>query len=810
MAKKQHTFSLESLQQAKRSGNYPNREAVINWLVETYGFQDSDATIYPPHGIQTPPFMAPNRHEYINLPALNAIITALEAIEAKKANESQTPKAEIPESINTLISGHHDFEPSLKDEQLTITAKDYPEFYFSIPYVEGNMAATAMALHSMMETYTNPKDSTSLPSYIRQLKEAENVGLRRIELENHKVLFSLLDGSQSEPLDSPPQQLFQVLKESTERNEALIFEQLEFIGNLQKDFGFTKVEHIPQNHTLTLDHPLFNGTEKELKTHGTDGYLTHQDWEMLQKFAQDTKKEFSEVAPILEFKKAINYRNVSIPEPQQGDSLLVLDAGALIDLSVKRGINENETWLDLLKMTEELPTIGKIIIPDYIADVELRKKACVYNAEGKPEFIDLPSASKIPEALQSYLKHAVRRHVKEDGTVEYLAAPGAKPSGNVIIWETEEGRQEANRIAKARASGETVDLEKGFGTRQISNLIAKELDWKNDVNVITTNLKFMHDQTPPTQTRVGKDVSYDTTFGYMEGEFSARGNEIKTALKLTHTDAREHSKEFLKRRNATNDNLLNDDNIFGGDEARGIRAVMKGAVTKRKELERQAAVEEALTAPAIIVSTSTPTPPPAAEPQPPAVAEETPAPVFASVESTSLGSVLRSHLKLDAKAMAKLVKEKANETQSRVRADTILDKLGRSDVLYTLMEALDNLALEKEKPAPSMGILAAEDLEQAVNRSIAGLIRKIDDRTVFLKDVAKQVNALHGENLQFRKPEADLILSDAERPETRVAAAIRDVLKDQAPDAVTEFDREYFTKRLAAERENRSGEQLRE
>ncbi len=816
---KQRILSLKYLEGIKPGQPMPGMEEMREWLIGLGFTKQNDNVCLPNHIIPNyPPIYLPSQYDTINHKTLRAVINALEEIEAIRAAADQRPGIEISDEAKSLIEDHPEFLYRMDGEMLQVYARDFPEFGFTVPY-KGDERAIINTLEGLLKYYGS-ESNFSLAQYYKCLNDALEYGLQREVIDRRPVLVSLVDASENIPLVGHPNELIKVVKERSQWNSRIVSDQLDAIDELE-NFGFAKAEFNANTQRLTLAHPAMDH-EISLPAHGELGYLTRSDWEQFLSIRREAMMAQKARLPHLPTRK------MQVPPPLPDDTLLIFDAGALFNLAVARGNEPEKTWFDLLNMTKKLPGIGKIIIPDYIADVEMRNKAAVYNSDGELEFVNLPATRKEPpESFKELMRHAVRRHVNEHGEVEYLAEPGAEGNGGkIIIWETTPGREEAVRMANARAANTPYYRTPDFGEKQISHLIANELEWKNPVNVITTDLNYMYKQNPPAKTLSGGLVSYDSAYAYMEGEFLARGEEIKAQLRLPHADCESHYRTIAETLGFYNQNLLQE-HIGGHSDAEGIIAVIANAVQKKNQPQTTGRHEKlmlqtvAATAGEVLPVTAT-APMPQSLPATPEIPEPVAAPtepvVFAHVETTSLGNLLKKNLQHEPAYTATRVKDILTTPHTRLMKKTVERALRgsdghppRSDLLYTMLEKMDALSIEQGiTQAPSERILSitpptTENIAVAVMQELASLApagtNPEEFTATFLQTLVREMNdvSLHNsERIGTRTIEH--ILNDEIVPTPRVAAALRDLLRRTNPDAVQEYDRSYFATRAKVSR----------
>ena len=133
----------------------------------------------------------------------------------------------------------------------------------------------------------------------------------------------------------------------------------------------------------------------------------------------------------------------------------------------------NKNWTELLNEVLKSEKASKIIIPDYIADFELRGIARIYDNDDNP----LETGSLIPacsrtQIANDFLKKAVRRHENKDGKIEYLADAGLRReeiNDNIIIWETSYGKDKEQQIFNFYKHGSIDKIKKDFWAKKVGH-----------------------------------------------------------------------------------------------------------------------------------------------------------------------------------------------------------------------------------------------------------------------------------------------------------------------------------------------------
>lgn len=570
MARKKTGLTLQDLQSYKHGQPLPTMADVRALLIEQ-GFTESPArpdNILPPPDIEKELIYLPRHCNNINEIKLREAMRALEALEKLRASQQQATDT-LPQELRTYLDGIKDFTYQAEGDYLTLSAREFPEFHFSI-IAKGEASQVQQTIEYQLEYYRDANNEASLPSYMAQLDAASHTGLIRMLHEGKPTLHNDITGEKIPLRASDIAELFKTLKSASNSCEDKLLEQYGYRDELQQTHGFTKAE-IEQD-KLVLEHPRFK-RPVAIPVHGSEHYIATKDWRRLQTLVKQLEQSINQPDP--------GAHQVDIRIPNIDDSLLIFDAGGLFHLAVTRNGKEEDTWLDLINQTKKLPGIGKIIIPDYVADVEMRNQVCTYE-NGLPVFTELPATEKTPpKAFKELMKSAVRRHVNPHGDVEYITEGKQHNGGKIIIWETEEGRERAIRMKQQMNNGDFVKREPNFGERQIEQLITHELDWYNPVNVITSDLNWMLHENPPKETATGALVSYDTPYTYVEAELNARPKQLAAAaLGLRHTDTERYIAEMLERNELYNDNLRNP-HLAGHDEADHIHGIIANAVNQQ-------------------------------------------------------------------------------------------------------------------------------------------------------------------------------------------------------------------------------------
>lgn len=235
-------------------------------------------------------------------------------------------------------------------------------------------------------------------------------------------------------------------------------------------------------------------------------------------------------------------RKERLPDEQKAP--LIFDASTLQQFAVPRG--NGRTWLDILPITADLPTVEKIYIPAHIADWEIRRGVACDGNDGKVEFKQIGIPKNIaPAAFDELLSTASRWRLDKYGK-GYLIK-GKNP--NIVIYETpldREFRDRAITICDSTPSQEDWEKYcmalqkqlvkeisingKNFGLGEISmQATAREINHKGPAFLISDDFDFLNDR-EEIITKHGFPVGHAGFAGLMGAEISARGDEIKKRM----------------------------------------------------------------------------------------------------------------------------------------------------------------------------------------------------------------------------------------------------------------------------------------
>jgi len=490
----------------------------------------------------------------------NKAFQAIEEREIPASQQAKPAEKEMPIWVTALAKQHPGFKAELTEGKLIFRAADYPE-YAIVTHLSGHDNTDQNIVQNSLEMNDANRGEGSLQHYIALLDKAKQLGLSYKVVDGKRAVFaSTLEGiDKTSPLAFSGAHSDLIDAMVARLQEEMIHQQL-FIEELRDKHGIN-VDHNPadrdtQNGTLTLTHPNLN-TPIIITTHGTDEWIDKEGWAELQTAIKESKQE-----------KAVRLPESAVSAPKPGQTNIVLDSSTLIDLCTKIKGSQHDL-VDMLKETLKLPNIGKIIIPDYIADFEMRDTVRTYDSNDNSQEIPHINGKQFEKnraIFRRFLKTAVRRHTDKDGKVAYLLEPGVREENvnkNIIIWETEAGQdmeKEIHRYAQAgdydsiqkyyrRAKFKTeteeeknrpvsqADLDKG--ELVIEELLRSEMPWANPVLILSNDRKYLYCHNTEPKTVSGGAKFYANTRTYLESELSVRGDDLAKKLSLSSTDIRD-------------------------------------------------------------------------------------------------------------------------------------------------------------------------------------------------------------------------------------------------------------------------------
>lgn len=680
---KDKTLTLEDL----KSKQNAERSAVIA-LLQANGFYEKGSNGNWQHSswdTSRPPLYIPP-YDNLNRQVINAVVRAVEAVRPQNHEQGET----LPEWAEQILQGHPRFKARKQGSELLVYANDYPEYMFSVGLT--GREEDSQNLQEQVAFYESEASrEVGLTGYAALLDQVAALGIRREHAAGVTTLIFPIK-------ELPPVVLSGTLNRLSSKVEdarqSLIFKQLEIIEQLSTH-GFTKVDHAvadtPEGQgTLTLEHPRLKGAVT-IPVHGTDGWLNPEEWGQLQHIIAEAKPPrkppptTTPAVPTLQ-KQTLKPTRISsdqVAPPEAKQAVLVLDSAALVHLCTTRH-GSNADWTDLLHETLTLPNVGKIIIPDYIADFEMRGIARRYDEDDNP--IEIPPINgekfhDIRRRFNAFIKYAVRRHINKEGQEEYLLEPNVAPESantNIIIWETAKGRemeddicQLANQdkideikrkywrnrmISNQSANNHAGELDKG---EQLIELFAnEEMKWDNPAFILSSDQNYIDNRSNQRKTRTGKPKSYASTYAYLNAELarepdseelSDRAKYIRNALSLRETDIDTiYERIFLQTTNA--DYVRPRDIYHAGshldDEAETIYALISNGFLAKREQERNVIaaahpsgiIEQPIDQEKLVV-------PLAAQITTPSAAAVDEAPLeSATLESRQLGGIIGKHM----------------------------------------------------------------------------------------------------------------------------------------------------------------------
>lgn len=144
----------------------------------------------------------------------------------------------------------------------------------------------------------------------------------------------------------------------------------------------------------------------------------------------------------------------------------ILDTGILMRCFGEAGndhqaVSFGEAVFDSLLQN---PAIDNIIIPDYIADIESGGRTTSYEKDGhiNTTFIrskSMPGGEYFRPRVEAMLARAIRRHVNDDGSVDYLRdsqIDSKDINPKIIIWESPHGERQTQHFLQNRRDNEQV------------------------------------------------------------------------------------------------------------------------------------------------------------------------------------------------------------------------------------------------------------------------------------------------------------------------------------------------------------------
>ena len=522
-------LTLSDLQEADGNKEFPTADLIA--LMQRYGFEkiSEGSEQWAIKGNRSiPAIRIPGQYSDMISTVWQKIKRALETIE--KDQKKEEGPAKFSDAIENKIKETRDFDidrEASKPDLLVVFAKKAPEFRFDMP-VKDNETLNLRTLDSYLETYADAsgQSPSSLKAYLAGL---ERLGANEWGVERGSegaFLKSKMKDTPDVPLMGTPETLIDLIKNASDDAELYRMDQQ---------------EKALQSAAATAD------SEKAAPP-------------------TETPTAAPEPAAPAEIRAALVLDANRIKAPGEGQHVLVLDSSAIIELGTlsfsKYG--RDSSMLDILKETLKLPNIGKIIIPDFIADFEVRGQGTHYDKNGQmfvshsihDDKMNGNDYKDVRRNFQRLIHNAVRRHVKEDGTVEYLHNADVKPdevNTNIIIWETPRGRKFGEDIYTKLNAGDRdgvyssyvtdrsgeKSIPKNYGEQEIEAVVDDKNFYKAPVHILTSDKRYINDPKNNNKTGTGQSKAYHTTFEYLDAELKLRGDKHREKIGTTYKTAKE-------------------------------------------------------------------------------------------------------------------------------------------------------------------------------------------------------------------------------------------------------------------------------
>lgn len=587
-------ITLEDLQEAPNQHVFP-RDSLIA-LLEENGFQKTGREWQKPGDTSLESIYIPD-YKNINGTVWRKIRSALEQLAAQEAPEAGPQE---PGWIKTAMESHKDFSYRWQPGELRIYAKEAPEFGFAVP-LSGRESLDTKTLSDYVETFGGKEAGTeqNLGAYLAALKEAAKFGWQVERTDEGAKLVSQLKGL--EPIALPRDADISVLIGAVDDAgyQALLhMDVLKKEREHQIEALEGAVTLSTEGQTLTLrSQPLGEILQLPLQPNDWLAPAEQQQWDDFVKRTETALTEQAKKSRSEDFKKLASDK---MPPVAMGQSVLILDTNAIKELSLIAADN-NKSLLDILKATAKLPNVGKIIIPDHIADFEVRGIGSHYDDKGKLHFSGCINPEKyqtLRRQFEEFIKTGVRRHVGQNGKVEYLHRGDVNADNvntKIMVWETQKGREMAEDIYAKLSKGERRQVyadymgdrvageAKNFGEIEIE-AICNDKDFYNaPVVILSSDMNYVlaYDKGTP-RTKAGALKTYHTPYEYLDAELTVRGDEHRKNLGFAYATADE-AYDALTRVDFDSGNVR--ENKFpnkNNKEADSILALIKNGVDQQK------------------------------------------------------------------------------------------------------------------------------------------------------------------------------------------------------------------------------------
>ncbi|MDX2113877.1 MAG: hypothetical protein SFW63_09145 [Alphaproteobacteria bacterium] len=691
-------LTLQDLKEATSQARF-NRKELIS-LIEEHGLVERGGNNNwgVPGRADINPVYIPDYTE-INSTVWNKLLRIMEQLEKEKAPTETAPKA--PQWLHDELKNMPEWEldeSRLGEKSVTLRSKAAPEFAFDVP-LSGNDVIDKKTFDLYVQSYAgSEKELLSLTKYLKLLSGLdENEWKLERSAQGTKLVSQMQDIPDIE-LTGRPDQLIKKTNDAKEYAE-----------------------------------------------------LYRND---LAKNPAAAPEPASPAPPEPEIRAAKKLAPGAVKSPEEGQHVLILDSSAIIELgSFTFGKNGNKTsLLDIVKATQKLPNVSKIIIPDYVADFEVRGQGTHYDEKGQLLVSESIHDKKnygndykdVRDNFQRLIHNAVRRHVAADGTVEFLHnadVPAEQVNTSIVIWETPKGREYGEDIYTKLNAGKVQEVfdsyvskpddrssRNNYGEQQIEAICNDRDFYAAPVHIITSDRNYIR-ESKNNKTANKQNKAYRTTFEYLDAELSSRGQEHRNKIGMSFQNAKEAYEYLLNDSNGKMGKVQDDsrhitspirpliqDGILAAEAAGAAAAASRPTVTPAVAPRPTVALKP-VRVPVVPAATPAPTAVPTPAPVPPPAART----LDVSPEGRAFGDLLLRLMNdrdLNRSGFAKLINENLPPDQS-MDIQTVRGILsGKEPVSEALLEVIETIAID-QNPQINNKEDAKQELRQAWDKACA-------------------------------------------------------------------------------------------
>lgn len=219
------------------------------------------------------------------------------------------------------------------------------------------------------------------------------------------------------------------------------------------------------------------------------------------------------------------------PLDENSKVVLVFDASALFDLRHGRG--EGRSFLDLVRLASEMPSVHRIMIPSLVADLEVGG----YIPSDWMATIRTPygdGSRRIDglrnEALQEFLSHVSRMYVDENGKQHIYTPLGG--TDKICIWWSSSQARLYQKLKSGEISGKNLQNQGEDACKMCATTVTSEHPVKivlsDRRHVTREDEDFAKGKSPRTVSGMGVGIMH--TYNFVSGLFDTAEGRLTTML----------------------------------------------------------------------------------------------------------------------------------------------------------------------------------------------------------------------------------------------------------------------------------------